>query len=113
MRRSESPSNASPGDCGRSDAAPWPPARLGGFLSEEASGGGPPPRASPWADLRPADFISTGGLADGAAVITNAQATLLAGDGYRGGLMGFALAGPGDDKTYALQLRPLLPDEPN
>jgi hypothetical protein len=90
---------------------PWVPARYRGFLSEDPSDFAVGPKPWPWAELRPADFVSPGGLADGAAVITDAQARLLAGDGYQGGLMGFALAGLGDGKSYALQLRPLLPDE--
>ena len=67
-------------------------------------------KAWPWADLRPTDFIDNGRL-EGAAVVSDTQARLLGGDGYQGGLMGFALAGPGDGRRYALQLRPLLPDE--
>lgn len=101
---------------GSSDRLPgeaWAPARYRGLLSEDSPDGVVPPRVWPWADLRPADFISPGGLADGIAVITDTQARLLAGDGYQGGLMGFGLADPGDGKTYALQLRPLLPDEAN
>jgi len=88
----------------------WAPTRYRGLLFEDPSGGMVGAKAWPWADLRPTDFIDNGRL-EGAAVVSDTQARLLGGDGYQGGLMGFALAGPGDGRRYALQLRPLLPDE--
>ena len=93
----------------------YSPARYRGFLSIDSSAdsAGQAPKAWPWADLAPADFI-TGAEPDTTThTLTDSQVRLLGIPGYQGGFIGLGLVGPGDAMTYALQLRPLLPDEAN
>ena len=93
---------------------PYAPARYRALLLLDESGPTDlPPHQWPWLDLAPRDFVGGTGPGElGWHVLTEAQANVLGVVGYQGGFQGLSLAGPADGKVYALQLRPLLPDEP-
>ncbi len=88
----------------------WVPDRWRGVLTE---GEFQQTQPWPWPDLTPADFIQPVGP-DAPQfpirTLTAAQVDALGLTGIEGGFVELRLAGP-DGKTYALALRPILPDE--
>jgi hypothetical protein len=88
----------------------WTPERWRGVLTPDAFA---PPRAWPWPNIAPADFIQhPEPEAPGFPVrtMTPAEIALLDLEDIEGGFADLALTGP-DDKLYRFALRPLLPDE--
>lgn len=73
-----------------------------------------PSRPWPWPTFGPGDFAMFDdgtGFGFPSRVLSGLEVSLLGVEGPEGGLSGIVLAGP-DGTTYALGLRPLLPDEP-
>lgn len=88
----------------------WIPDRWRGILTE---GEFQLPQPWPWTDVTPADFVqSVGPDAPQFPILTltPAQVDALGLAGIEGGFVELQLAGP-DGRTYALALRPILPDE--
>jgi hypothetical protein len=70
--------------------------------------------AWPWTTLKPADFsfpADPNAFQLGTKTITQADVDALGLGAVPGGFQGMVVSGPSDGKTYALALRPLLPDE--
>jgi hypothetical protein len=90
--------------------SPWVPDRWRGILTEGEFQLSEP---WPWTDVTPADFVQPGGP-DAPQfpilTLTPAQVDALGLTGIEGGFVELRLAGP-DGRTYALALRPILPDE--
>jgi hypothetical protein len=75
---------------------------------------GDAPTAWPWTDLSPADFAvnEASGQFFPSRVMTADELAVLGVTPIEGGFQGITLLGPeGDDKSYSLAIRPLLPDE--
>lgn len=88
----------------------WVPNRWRGVLTPDAMN---PPRAWPWPDIAPADFVQRAEVDAPQFPIrtmTPAEADLLGLENIDGGFSGLSLTGP-DGKVYFFALRPLLPDE--
>ncbi|HSO30719.1 MAG TPA: hypothetical protein VLS28_12525 [Candidatus Sulfomarinibacteraceae bacterium] len=89
----------------------WAPDRWRGVLTPDAFG---PPRAWPWPDVSPVDFIQhSEPEAPRFPVRTMSpdEIALLGLDDIEGGFSSLSLSGP-DGGTYLFALRPLFPDEP-
>ena len=75
-------------------------------------------RPWPWPAIGPSDFTSAAADGSGGARLSHrtfraSEVAVLGLTGIEGGIQGLALVGPAPDtRTYALALRPLLPDEP-
>jgi hypothetical protein len=72
------------------------------------------PKPWPWKDLVPADFkidADPNGIQFPHHVLTSAELDLLGVKSFEGGLQNVIVTGPGRGKSYALSVRPLLPDE--
>jgi len=88
------------------------PDRYRGILLEGFPGD-VPPTAWPWTDLAPADFVSSGdpnAFRMPTHALTPAQVEALKVTPFTGGFQNLMLAGT-DKRTYALAVRPLLPEE--
>ena len=88
----------------------WTPERWRGVLTPDAVA---PPRAWPWPDIAPADFVQRperDAPQFPIRTMTSAEIDLLDLEDIEGGFSGLALSGP-DDKAYLFALRPLFPDE--
>lgn len=98
---------------GQGATTEYSPTSYRAVLFESGPGAMPQVRPWPWSDLKPADFVAPPdptGLALPSRVLTAEQYRELGAPSVGGGLAGIYVRGP-DDKTYALALRPLLPDE--
>jgi hypothetical protein len=103
------------GDFDRGGTIPtdeFAPDRYRGILLEGFPGGAPP-KAWPWSDVKPTDFVSKGdpnAFQTPMRVLTSAQVASLGITPFNGGFQNLILAGT-DKKLYALAVRPLLPEE--
>ncbi len=80
----------------------------------DGQAGAPDARAWPWTGIAPADFAANpdpNAFPLPSRVLSVADVESLGISPYRGGFQGLTLSGPGDGKSYAFSLRPLLPDE--
>ena len=75
---------------------------------------GEAPVAWPWSDIQPDDFKvnEPSGQFFPSRVMTAEELSVLGVDGIEGGFQGLTLLGPeGDEKSYSVAVRPLLPGE--
>jgi hypothetical protein len=88
----------------------WTPDRWRGVLTPGAAA---PPRAWPWPDIAPVDFVQhpeRDAPQFPIRTMTPAEIEVLDVEGIEGGFSGLALAGP-DGEAFLFALRPLFPDE--
>ncbi len=91
----------------------YAPERYRGILLEGFPGE-IPPKAWPWADLKPADFVAPAdpnALSFPTHTLTPAQVEALGIQPFKGGMQNVSIASPDKRVLYSLAVRPLLPDD--